>query len=157
MCGLLLYSWTVRSSLAHFFPVLSWPTWHKSEGCPHARSQVHHLLHTCPRRANYCIENVVIKTNNQKALLSLQYLKMVKRGRRVWRMFCAVWSCVRILEFLPRPGQKAAVSSRRRETLQSCNVSSGLLSGINAWMDRTCLKTQLASRCTPSKYQPPAS
>lgn len=31
---------------------------------------------------------------------------MVKRERRVWRMFCAVWSCVRTIEFLPSLGKK---------------------------------------------------
>lgn len=100
--------------------------------CTQPSPSLLHLLHTCPQRAKYCIENALIKTKKQKALLSVEYLNMVKRGRRVWRMFCAVWSCVRILEFLPRPGQKAAASSRRSETLQSCNVSSGLLWGINA-------------------------
>lgn len=141
MCGLLLYSWTVQISLAHFFRViLTYMTQERGlSSCTQPSPSLLHLLHTCPQRAKYCIENAVIKTKKEKALLTVQYLKMVTRGRRVWGMFCTVWSCVRILEFLPRPGQKAAVSSRREtlvSVLQSCNVSSGLLSGINAWMDR---------------------
>ncbi len=63
-----------------------------------------------PQTADYYTESTVAII---KKLLSIQYFKIVRK--RIWRMFCTLLSCVRIIEFLPRLGKGSKEFEEERD------------------------------------------